>query len=88
MSDEKRLIGHAPFPVAAATLGGAHVDGYGADLPRMEETVHEHRNIPMIRRAARVRQLRRSQRDARIPGRRRHAGDNHDMSDDSIGIEA
>jgi hypothetical protein len=54
MSDEKRLIGHAPFPVAAATLGSAHVAGYGAQLPRMEETVHEHPNIAMIRRAREV----------------------------------
>jgi hypothetical protein len=54
MSDENRLIGHAPFPVAAATLGSAHVAGYGADLPRMEETVHEHPNIAMIRRALEV----------------------------------
>jgi hypothetical protein len=54
MSDEKRLIGHAPFPVAAATLGNAHVAGYGADLPRMEETVHEHPNIAIVRRALEV----------------------------------
>jgi hypothetical protein len=54
MSDEKRLIGHAPFPVAAATLGSAHVAGYGADLPRMEETVHEHPNIAIVRRALEV----------------------------------
>jgi hypothetical protein len=31
-----------------------HVAGYGADLPRMEETVHEHPNIAMIRRALEV----------------------------------
>jgi len=54
MSDEKRLIGHAPFPVAAATLGSDHVAGYGADLARMEETVHEHRNIAIVRRALEV----------------------------------
>ena len=54
MSDEKRLIGHAPFPVAAATLGSAHVAGYGADMPRMEETVHEHPNIAIVRRALEV----------------------------------
>jgi hypothetical protein len=54
MSDEKRLIGDAPFPVAAATLGSAHVAGYGADLPRMEETVHEHPNIAIVRRALEV----------------------------------
>jgi hypothetical protein len=65
MSVEKRLIGHAPFPVAAATLGSAHVAGYGADLPRMEETVHEHPNIAMIRRALEVDNSG-DQRDAQI----------------------
>jgi len=65
MSDEKRLIGHAPFPVAAATLGSAHVAGYGADLPRMEETVHEHPNIAMISRALEVDNSG-DQRDAQI----------------------
>lgn len=54
MSDENRLIGHAPFPVAAATLGNTHVAGYGVDMPRMEETVHEHPNIAMIRRVLEV----------------------------------
>ena len=65
MSDEKPLIGHAPFPVAAATLGSAHVAGYGADLPRMEETVHEHPNIAMICRALEV-DFSGDQRDAQI----------------------
>jgi hypothetical protein len=54
MSDEKRLIGHAPFPVAAATLGSAHLAGYGAHLPCMEETVNEHPNIAMVRCALEV----------------------------------
>lgn len=65
MSDEKRLIGRASFPVAAATLGSAHVAGYGADMPRMEETVHEHPNIAMIRRAREVDNSG-DQRDAQI----------------------
>ena len=65
MSDEKRLIGHAPFPVAAATLGSAHVAGYGVGMPRMEETVHEHPNIAMIRRAREVDNSG-DQRDAQI----------------------
>ena len=65
MSDEKRLIGHAPFPVAAAAVGSAHVAGCGADLPRMEETVHEHPNIAIVRRALEVDNSG-AQRDAEI----------------------
>ena len=90
MSDEKRLIGHAPFPVAPATLGSAHVAGYGGGLPRMEETVHEHRNIAMIRRALEVynsgddNAMRGSLADDIVW----HVGGNHEMSGDYIGIEA
>lgn len=90
MSDEKRLIGHAPFPVALATLGSAQVAGYGAGLPRTEETVHEHRNIAMIRRALEVYN---SGDDNAMRGFLAddilwHVGGNHEMSGDYIGIEA
>jgi ketosteroid isomerase-like protein len=89
MSDEKRLIGNALFPVALATLGSAHVAGYGAGLPRTEETVHEHRNIAMIRRALDVYN---SGDDNAMRGFLAddivwHVGGNHEMSGDYIGIE-
>ena len=63
--DEKRLIGHAPFPVAGVTLGSAHVARVPCSPARMEETVHEHPNIAMVRRALEVDNSG-DQRDAQI----------------------